>query len=699
MEGARIPRVARHAGSVGSSIVKPSEVQDLWKTLQNDLAIHFDLAFQVYSPTGQRREISPAPNHLSAVTCSLFERVKSCQHCVPVELARRIKRSEPFVYRCPIGLYQCAIPVIPDKEVEDLLVAGEAPPVACPPEEVEKFNRMGVAQTTLMGGKIDGSAIPPFVSQVMDQLSPIVVHASQFVKNTEEERLGLKRAATILSTFLRVGRRTMEISSREEIEGLLLHTLGVLYNVPLSSLLVLGRSSNRFLTSVSLVPEEHPLRSYSCSPDQTLIREFGRSQRTIYCGDIHRLLKAGYGEGVHSAYLFSLPAGDTIKRVVQLFNCRLAPDEIPSIEAFCRQVAGSLERLDFQQEVEDRSRNLNRIQELACLWGETLELDELLPLVLDRCLEVVEAEQGSLMILEEENMELLIKAVRGIDERIVEHFRIKPSEGVAGQVFRSGTPVLVADIETDERFHHVNRPRYRTSSFMSIPLGLKNRPLGVLNLSDKKGGKPFTEEDLHRLVSSAVHASVAIERSIHYEKSKALRRISITDALTGLLNRRYFQERLTEEIDRARRHHHQLSLIMLDLDNFKEFNDAHGHLAGDDALRASAQIVRNNVRAIDVVARYGGDEISVILPETGKDEANFIAQRIGGEIEKGFLFHGITRLESFLTMSLGLAAFPEDARNLTALIHNADRALYMAKACGKNRAVVFHETSETGRIP
>lgn len=697
-EGSVSLGVAPETGPVGSSIVKASEVQDLWKVLQNDLATHLNLAFQVYSVTGQRRDVFGPANHIPPLTRNLFERVDSCQHCVPATLARQTKRNQPFIYRCPVGLYQCAIPVSSHEEVEDLLVVGEAPSAACSLQEVEKFNRIGLSQTTAMGVPLEGAVIPPFVSHVMDQLSPILVHASQFVKHTQEERVQLKQVVTILSTFMQVAKRSMEVTSTGEIEGLLLYTLGVLYNTPLSSLLLLDVSGEHFVTAGSLVPEGHPLRSYRCPADQVFIKELGNSRRTVYCDDIHRLLKSGYGEGITSVYLFSLPAGGSIKRVVQIFNCWLTPEEIAVIEAFCRQVAGSLERLDFREEVERKSRELNRVEELVSLWGEMLELEKLLRLVLDKCMEIVEAEQGSLMILEEETTELLIKAIRGLDERIVEHFRVKPGEGVAGQVFVTGTPVLVNDIESDERFHHVNRPRYKTASFMSIPLRLKNRALGVINVADKKNGKPFTPEDLRLLCSCGTHASVAIERSIHYEKSKALRQISITDALTGLLNRRYFQERLTEEIDRAKRHHHQLSLIMLDLDNFKEFNDTHGHLAGDDALRASAQIVRNNVRAIDVVARFGGEELSVILPETGKEEATLIAQRIRREIEKGFLFHGITRLAGSLTMSLGVATFPEDAQNLTALIHNSDRALYTAKARGKNCVVVFRENAATDAL-
>ncbi|HLC25320.1 MAG TPA: sensor domain-containing diguanylate cyclase, partial [bacterium] len=660
------------------------------------LAVQLSLAFQVYPVAGEPP--MERSNHLPVVTKDLLARVESCRHCIPAKLARQVRKNQPFIYRCPIGLHHCAIPVASEKEMEELLVVGEAPPAACSLEEVEKFNTLGMAQTTVMGDSLEESKIPAAIRHVLDQLSPILAQASQFMKNAEEEKLRLTTSVTTLSTLLQMSKRIAEISSESEIEETLLHTLGVLYNIPLANLLKLNPTSALFTTTAAFGPAGHPLRLYACGSDQVLLSELLESGNHVYCDEMYRLLKAGYGEGTTTAHLFPIPERGKIKRVLQIFNCQFPPEEVAAIQAFCKQVAISLERLDLLEEVAGKNRDLTRLQELASSSGDTLELNELLRLVLAACMEVVGAEQGSLMLLEEDSMELLIKAVKGIDEKIIERFRLKPGEGVGGQVFVNGIPVLVTNIETDERFHHVNRPRYRTPSFMSIPIRFRNRSLGVINVADKKGADHFTIEDVQMLCSYAAQASVAIERSIYYEKSKALRQISITDSLTSLLNRRYFQERLTEEIDRAKRHHHKLSLIMLDLDNFKEFNDTHGHLAGDQALRVTAQIVRNNVRAIDVVARFGGEEFSVILPETAKEEATILAHRIRREIEKGFLLKGITRLHKPLTMSLGLATFPEDAQSLTSLIHNADRALYTAKAFGKNRVVVFQEDPPTNSI-
>jgi PleD family two-component response regulator len=126
---------------------------------------------------------------------------------------------------------------------------------------------------------------------------------------------------------------------------------------------------------------------------------------------------------------------------------------------------------------------------------------------------------------------------------------------------------------------------------------MDQRVVGVLNLSDKLTGEIFAEADLRLLESLALQATIAIERSSYYQQSQELRKISITDSLTGLLNRRYFQERLAEEVDRAARHGHSLSLIMIDIDHFKAYNDANGHPAGDKALVLTGRALRGAIRA------------------------------------------------------------------------------------------------------
>ena len=169
--------------------------------------------------------------------------------------------------------------------------------------------------------------------------------------------------------------------------------------------------------------------------------------------------------------------------------------------------------------------------------------------------------------------------------------------------------------------------------------------------------------------------------------SEELKMLSMTDPLTGLFNRRYFRERLYEEVERVKRHDGCFSTFIIDIDNFKAFNDRYGHLAGDELLKGVAKAVREAVRSMDVVARYGGEEFAVILPHTDKKDASIIAERMRKGVQDYRPPHNI--FEEWPTISLGVAEFPADASHIDDLINKADRAMYLAKRMGKNRVVMY----------
>lgn len=168
------------------------------------------------------------------------------------------------------------------------------------------------------------------------------------------------------------------------------------------------------------------------------------------------------------------------------------------------------------------------------------------------------------------------------------------------------------------------------------------------------------------------------------ELNSRLQELSITDGLTGAFNHRYFYEKLTEEMKRAERYCHSFSIIMSDIDHFKHYNDTNGHVAGDTVLKEVASCIRRNVRDQDMVARYGGEEFSVILPETVKKEAVDVAERIRRCMMTHPFPHKETQPGGNLTISLGVAAFPDDAAEPKDLIEKADGALYRAKELGRN---------------
>jgi diguanylate cyclase (GGDEF)-like protein len=196
----------------------------------------------------------------------------------------------------------------------------------------------------------------------------------------------------------------------------------------------------------------------------------------------------------------------------------------------------------------------------------------------------------------------------------------------------------------------------------------------------------YSEKDLDTFHLISLNFASAYHRLTTLD---ALKRFATVDGLTGVLNHRAFKEKLFEEVYRARRYDHSLTLMMMDLDDFKKINDTHGHLYGDYMLRIVADIIKNNIRMVDIVARYGGEEFTVILANAEKEAAMGTAQRIRQKIsEYPFEQDGI---RASVTVSIGMASFPEDSHDGISLIQAADDAMYKAKRAGKNRVQIYRK--------
>jgi diguanylate cyclase (GGDEF)-like protein len=403
-------------------------------------------------------------------------------------------------------------------------------------------------------------------------------------------------------------------------------------------------------------------------------------------------LQQGFPETVKSIHSFPLCFRDRLAWLLQIYNTRLEPETIEVLESYTRHLAILLENIVLEREIQESKNALSVVTDFNLAISSELESQGLYRAILLKTAELLRAEKASLMIFDETSQELSIKGVKGLNEKIVHSLRIKPGEGVAGLVFETGRSLLVKNVDKDPTFGQLQRARYKTKSLVCVPLKINQRKIGVINLTDKVNGEIFDENDLKLLESIAGQASVALDRSGFYKISEDLRKISITDSLTDLYNRRFFQDRISEEIERARRHAQSISLILLDIDNFKGYNDTYGHLAGDEALRLTGAIIKNSVRNIDCVARYGGEEFAVILPMTEIMAATDIAERVRTSMASRFFPDDALRAVVKLTASLGIASFPQHGDSMLELIGNADKALYFAKITGKNRVALFDKS-------
>jgi diguanylate cyclase (GGDEF)-like protein len=320
--------------------------------------------------------------------------------------------------------------------------------------------------------------------------------------------------------------------------------------------------------------------------------------------------------------------------------------------------------------------------------GHVTDAAELHRLIVSTLAERAGAQQAALALYDEHTQRLAIAATHGYPAVLVEDLRIAPGEGVIGEVFATRRPMLVQDAGK-ERPEHPRRLRYRTGSFMALPLFTEEIALGVLTLADRIDLQPFTRGDLTMTRAMAAPASLALVSSRLADQAKELAHAAAVDPLTGLFNRRYFETRIEEEIQRARRYSLDLALLVIDADDFKALNDVLGHLVGDRVLRAMSDTLRRSVRGFDVCTRFGGEEFAILMPGSNAASASQSAERIRQRIED-YKFDPLMPPDLHPTISIGVAVLAAD-NTPQDLIARADRALYVAKAEGKNRVRVARE--------
>jgi diguanylate cyclase (GGDEF)-like protein len=247
---------------------------------------------------------------------------------------------------------------------------------------------------------------------------------------------------------------------------------------------------------------------------------------------------------------------------------------------------------------------------------------------------------------------------------------------VGGKADYQALSLLLADLSVPQErarvtFEKLREHQIRLKESIGRPVGIKTAAMDYL-------------ENLERALNLKDD-----EQALTYSQ---LAQIAFQDHLTGLSNYRYFMRRFQEEIKRADRYRHLLSVLMLDLDHFKRFNDTYGHPAGNKALEMIANMLRSQVRETDLVARYGGEEFAIILPETTKYEALDLANRIRVRVESSTIELPDAAPQR-VTVSAGLATYPRDARSAEALLASADEALYASKHAGRNRVSTFTPAS------
>lgn len=288
------------------------------------------------------------------------------------------------------------------------------------------------------------------------------------------------------------------------------------------------------------------------------------------------------------------------------------------------------------------------------------------------------SDKSSILLLDPDQQNLLFRGASGLNRWEREHIFFELGEGVAGTVAETGESVLVKDIREDDRFKQFSGQQDAMKSIICVPLCTNDQMLGVVCADRTQGSESFAPQDLQKLETIAYQISLAIE-------NHRLAEMTIRDELTELYNRRYFERRFSEELARASRHRLQLSLAMLDIDDFKAINDRYGHPAGDVVLRDLGTLIKDTVRTSDIACRYGGEEIAIIFVETSVNEGVEVVRRILSRVRQKTFEVGDNSFE--ITLSAGLSELSNRTKSEGDILEHADKNLYKAKNHGKDRCV------------
>jgi diguanylate cyclase (GGDEF)-like protein len=410
-----------------------------------------------------------------------------------------------------------------------------------------------------------------------------------------------------------------------------------------------------------------------------LIGAAASSRRPVYAPDVSK--DPRYFAGISttkSELALPLVVRDEVVGVLDCQSEQLNffdAETIDLLTLFSTQASVALQNARLYSQEQRKAAQLEAINLIARQTTAVLEIDELLQRVCTYLLQAFPVDHVAVLLLEGHN--LVFRAHRGhLSPTYKQGAALPAMNGLCRRALENGRPVAENDVSTSPDYI----PGFEeTRSELCIPLLSFGQTVGVLCLESAKLGA-FDAADVPPLESVADICANAIQNAHYFE---GVRRMAYVDGLTGVFNRRYFETRIAEEIERAKRYSAAMALIMIDIDHFKLLNDEFGHLMGDDVLRQMSTIFTQNVRKVDVACRYGGEEFAIIVPETSGDDASSVAQKLRKAIQN----HVFPGLPHAITISAGIASCPANGTSRDELVKAADAALYAAKQAGRNTVV------------
>lgn len=343
------------------------------------------------------------------------------------------------------------------------------------------------------------------------------------------------------------------------------------------------------------------------------------------------------------------------------------------------------------RELKRRIYDFHNLFQISLDLTSILELDNLINSYLNTLIGQLRVKNAILYLLQNGNStEFDLIKTKGVHKSELAGLTFNAKDTLVKEVFQKNQPIVIADELTSLK----EIEKFRTVDAEVItPLVHSGKSIGLLILGMKINSEPYNQTDIEMVTLITNIVSVAIANARLYEKVKET---SITDDLTSLYNYRYFRIRLRDEVFRSQRTNRPVSLVILDVDHFKNYNDTLGHPAGDKILKKIAKILKDCIRDTDVVARYGGEEFCIILPEEDQSGSESFCKRLMEKIRNSSFYKEEIQPNGKLTVSMGSATYPKDASMIKELIVRADKSLYRAKNRGRNQFCIY--SKETQKI-
>jgi len=450
-----------------------------------------------------------------------------------------------------------------------------------------------------------------------------------------------------------------------------------------------GRLTVEHLSGYGDQAEE--IRRTSLASGQGLAGWAAANRESVRVGDVSQDPRYVSGlEEAQSNLAVPLIIGNRVAGVINVESERLdafTPEHEKMLTVLGTHAALGILTFQTQAALRQRIDQLSALYRISNMASQAGALGATLNSMLEIAAEVLPQGEAAILLLDESNKTLRVAAGQGY-QSAVRFLEIPVGQGITGRCAQTGVTQVVHDIDglEDEEAYIPGVPGARSE--VAVPLIADGMIIGVFN-AESVQPHAFNDEHVQTLTVIARQAAEVIRSAQLLQET---RRLAVTDALTGLFNRRHFNQQLEENVSRAARYDEPLALIFLDVDHFKSVNDRFGHHAGDRCLQALARTLRENVRDSDQIARIGGEEFAVLLIRADRELALSIAERLRDRIDD-LIIEEDPPLPVHLTASLGIAFFREDGDDPRSLMRSADRALYTAKRLGRNRVVIASECS------